>query len=142
MGPDGSIKSRRRERRMIEAMLIAAFVILTLAVALGAVLAVMHIQMKDAAMRRPQFAALHGLLALIGLGCLILALGGPPRGLDQGTASFGIIAATVLALAAVLGGGLLASRIFKGRIGGGLVGIHATFAVSGFVILIAYMLAG
>jgi|GEM_PF-2604304 len=123
-------------------MLIAAFVIVTLAVALGAVLAVMHIQMKSATMPRRQLAALHGLLALIGLGCLILALGGPPRGLDQGTASFGIIAAALFALAAVLGGGLLASRIFKGRIGGGLIGIHATLAVSGFVILAAYVFAG
>jgi hypothetical protein len=73
-------------------MLIAAFVTLGVAVLLGSVLAVLHLQ--TASSTPPwSLAALHGLLAIGGLSCLALALCGPPRGLDHGVASFGIIAA-------------------------------------------------
>jgi len=123
-------------------MLVAAFVILAFAVLLGSMLAVLHLRIKGAAMPPWPLAALHGLLAVVGLGCLVLALHGPSRGLDQGTASFGIISAALLALAASVGAKLLAARVFKKRIGGGTIGIHATLAVSGFVILIAYVFAG
>jgi len=74
--------------------------------------------------------------------CLVLALGGPPRGLDQGVASFGIIATTLITLAALIGVALLATRIFKIRIAEIMIGIHATLAVSGFVILAVYVLLG
>ncbi len=86
--------------------------------------------------------ALHGILAIVGLGCLALALRGPPRGMEQGTASFGIIAAVLFVLAALLGARLLAARIFGKQIGGGTIAVHATLAVSGFVILAAYVFAG
>ncbi len=123
-------------------MLIAAFLILACAVLLGSVLAVLHLRMTPTAMP-PQWplAALHGTLAVVGLCCLVLALRGSPQGLDRGTASFGIIAAVLLALAALLGAWFLAARVFKKRIGGGTIGIHATLAVSGFVILAAYIFA-
>jgi len=85
---------------------------------------------------------LHGLLAVGGLSCLALALRGPPRGLDQGVASFGIIATSLITLAALIGVALLATRIFKTRIAGIMIGIHATLAVGGFVILTAYVLLG
>jgi hypothetical protein len=135
-------------------MLIAAFIILGLAVLLGAALAVLHLRMGRAGTPSrcppqppPQpppwpLAALHGLLAIGGLLCLALALRGPPRGLDQGTAAFDIISAALFALAALLGARLLAARIFKRRIGGATIGIHAALAVSGFVILAAYVFAG
>ncbi len=68
-------------------MLIAAFVILGVAVLLGSVLALLHL--REGAAEPPwPLGALHGLLAIGGLGGLILTLGGPPRGLEQGTASF------------------------------------------------------
>jgi hypothetical protein len=131
-------------------MLIAAFIILGLAALLGAALAVLHLRMGRAgtSSRRPPqpppwpLAALHGLVAIGGLLCLAVALRGPPRGLDQGTTSFGIISAALFALAALLGARFLAARVFKKRIGGGLIGIHAMLAVSGFVILAAYVFAG
>lgn len=123
-------------------MLTAAFVILTIAVALGAVLAVLHLQTNIAATPPWPLGVLHGVLALIGLGCLALALRGPPRGVQQGTASFGIIAAVLFVLAALFGARLLAARFFKKRIGGGAIAIHATLAISGFVILVAYVFAG
>jgi hypothetical protein len=123
-------------------MLIAAFVILGVVVLLGSVLAVLHLRMKGAATPPWPLAALHGLLAIGGLCCLALALRGPPRGLDQGTASFGIIAIALITLAALVGAGLLAAHVLKGRIAGIMIGIHATLAVSGFVILAAYVFAG
>jgi hypothetical protein len=119
-------------------MLIAAFAFLGTTVLLGSVLSVLHLRTDGAAAPRWKLAALHGFLAIAGLSCLVLAL----RGLDQGTASFGIIAAALMALAALFGAGFLATRLLKRRLGGILIGIHATLAVSGFVILTVYVLAG
>ena len=123
-------------------MLVAAFIILGVVVLLGSVLAVLHLRVNAATMPPWPLAALHGLLAVGGLCCLALALRGPPRGLDQGTASFGIIATALITLAALVGAGLLATHILKRRIAGIMIGIHATLAVSGVVILTAYFFAG
>lgn len=121
-------------------MLTIAFIMLALAVALGSLLAVLDMPTGMPTRRWP-LAALHGLTALGGLGCLALALRGPVRGLDQGTASFGQISAWLLATAAVLGLGLLAARLRKRRLSGFQIGVHATLAVSGFVMLAAYFLS-
>ncbi len=123
-------------------MLIAAFAILGTAVLLGSMLAVMHLRTDGAAAPPWKVAALHGLAAIAGLGCLAFALRGPPRGLNQGTASFGMIAAALIALAGVFGAGFVAMRLFKKQPTGILIGMHATLAVSGFVILAVYVLAG
>lgn len=122
-------------------MLIAAFVTLGIAVLLGSLLAVLHLRAGAAAPAWP-LGALHGLLALGGLGGLILALRGPPRGLDQGTGAFGTIAAALIVLAALAGVALLAARLRKRKLPGALIGVHATLAVGGFVILAAYLFAG
>jgi hypothetical protein len=122
-------------------MLNAAFIVLGIAVLLGCVLAVLHLRTGAAPPPWP-FGALHGLIAVAGLGLLTLALRGPPRGLEQGTGAFGIIAAVLIALAALAGLALLAARLRKRRLSGTLIGIHATLAVGGFVILLAYVLAG
>jgi hypothetical protein len=122
-------------------MLIAAFDILGIAVLAGAALAILYL--RSAGVAPPWWlAATHVVFALTGLGCLLLALRGPPRGLEQGTGSFGIIAAVLIALAALVGGRLLAARIKKKQPAGILVGIHATLAIAGFVILAAYVFTG
>jgi hypothetical protein len=123
-------------------MLTAALAILGIAVLLGSWLAVMHLRTEGAVTPSWRLAAPHGLVALVGLGCLALALRGPPRGLEQGTAAFGMIAAVLIAAAATLGIGFVAARLRKRRLPGLLIGVHATLAVSGFVILIVYALAG
>jgi len=123
-----------------DAMLIAAFYALGAAVLLGSVLAVWNLRPRTAPPPWP-LAALHALVAIGGLLCLAIALRGPPRGLDQGTASFGVISAVLIALAALLGGGMLMGRLRKRRPASTLIGIHAMLAISGFVILIAYVLA-
>jgi len=122
-----------RDRCAVEylVMLIAAFVILGVAVLLGSVLAALHLQ-TGSSMPPPSLAAVHGLVAIGGLSCLALALRGPPRGLTHGVASFGILAALLITLAALIGVALLAKRIFKARIGGLMIGIHATVAASSF----------
>jgi len=120
-------------------VLIASFVILGCAALLGSILAILHLRSA-----RPvwAFGGLHGLLGLSGLGCLSATLGGPPRGLGFGTATFGMISAGLIALAALVGGGILMQRLRKRRLEGGLIGIHATLAVSGFVVLAAYLFVG
>jgi hypothetical protein len=120
-------------------MLTAAFIALAIAVLLGSGLALLH---GRAAAPPWPLGALHGLIAIGGLGCLVLALRGPPRGLDQGTGSFGTIAAVLVALAALAGLALLAARLRKRRLPATLIGVHATLAISGFVVLLAYVLAG
>jgi hypothetical protein len=121
-------------------MLNAAFYVLLAAVVLGALLAVLHLA-KRAVLPPWPLAGLHALLALGGFGLLLAALQGPPRGANQGTASFGAISAALLVVAAVFGGGLLAARLRRRPPGTTLIGIHAMLAITGFVILMAYVLS-
>ena len=122
-------------------MLTTAFVILGIAVLLGSLLAVLYLRTEGAAAPWP-LAALHGLVAIGGLFCLALALRGPLRGVEQGTASFGIIAVTLIGSAALIGVGSLVMHLLKRRLPGILIGVHATLAVGGFAILAAYVLVG
>ena len=122
-------------------MLVAAFTILSVVIVMGSVLAVLHWQEGRVAAPWP-LAPLHGLLAIGGLACLVLALLWSPRGLDQGNASFGVGAAALLALVALLGLCFVATKFIKGGHAGILIGIHATLAVSGFVVLAAYVFVG
>lgn len=121
-------------------MLAAAFILLSIAVLLGCVLAVLDMRTGNATPLWP-LAALHGLVALAGFACLLFALRGPARGAEQGTASFGMISAWLLAIAALLALSLLSARLRKRKLSGFLIGMHATFAVTGFVVLAAYFLA-
>ena len=120
-------------------MLIASFVILGSAALLGSILAILHLRSAKPART---FGGLHGLLGLSGLGCLLATFGGTPRGLGSGTAAFGMVSAGLIALAALVGGGILVQRLRKRRLQGALIGIHATLAVSGFVVLAAYIFVG
>jgi hypothetical protein len=119
-------------------MLTAAFIVLACTVAFGSGIALPHLRSASAAAVPPWLAALHALLGLGGLGLLLAALRGPARGVGQGTASFGMISAVLIALAALFAGGMLARRL-RNRRPGALLGIHATLAVSGFVMLAAYV---
>jgi hypothetical protein len=123
-------------------MLVTAFIVLGLTILFGTVLAVLHLRSNGAGSAPRLLAAFHGLLGIFGLCCLAVALRGAPRGVDQGMGAFGMIAATLVTLGALVGVGFLAARILKKRVAGALIGIHATLAVSGFVILAAYVFAG
>lgn len=120
-------------------MLNAAFAALAVAVVFGSLLALGYL--REAAAPPPwPLGALHGLIAIGGLALLALALRGPPRGAEQGTGSFGTIAAALLALAALAGLAQLALRLRGRRLPGGLIGAHATLAIGGFVVLLVYVL--
>jgi hypothetical protein len=122
-------------------MLLLSFIVLLLAALLGSVLAAMHLRGEKAP---PGWlpGALHGLLGAIGFALLLLALRGPPRGEAVGVGAFGRIAAVLLALALVAGLAILVSRLRYRRIPGLVIGIHATIAISGVVILAAYAFVG
>ena len=123
-------------------MLIAAFIVLGAAALLGSVLGTVHLRAEGTMVVPWPLGAFHGLLGVTGLGCLLVAMRGPPQGAAQGTESFELISVALIAAAAIFAAGFVAKLIFTGRRAGILIAIHAGLAVSGFVVLLAYILAG
>lgn len=123
-------------------MLLLSFVLLLIAALFGAALAALHLRAGTATPPRRVLGALHGVLGIVGLATLVRALGGPPRGEAMGVEAFGRDAAVLLAIAAVAGLAILAARLRYRRVPGLVIGIHATIAVSGVVMLAAYTLVG
>jgi hypothetical protein len=123
-------------------MLTDALVVLLLAVLLGCWLAVLHFDGRGPDKTPWPIAALHALLALGGFATLLIALSQPRPPAAGGTGGFGAMAAALFALAAVFGGAIFLRFRRKRRPASGLVGVHATLAVFGVVILAAYVLAG
>jgi hypothetical protein len=130
-------------------MLLLALVLLLITALLGTALAALLLRAESGkrppwplqALRWP-FGALHGGLGIVGLGALLLALHGPPRGEAMGVGAFGSIAAVLLAAAVLAGLVILAGRLRYRRAPPLVIGIHATIAISGVVILAAYTLVG
>jgi hypothetical protein len=122
-------------------MLSLSFGVLLIVGLLGSALAAMHLRVGGAP-PRGLFGALHGLLGAIGFAMLLLALRGPTRGAAMGVAAFGRIAAALLAIALIAGVGILILRLRHQPMTGLMIGIHATIAVGGIVILAAYTLIG
>ncbi len=121
-------------------MLDESFAVLCLAVVLGSGLAFLHL--RPGTSRPPwQLGILHGCLAIAGFSLLLPALGGRSRGLINGTAEFGTLAAILLACALLAGIGLFA-LLYAGRRPGFLIAVHTVLAITGFVILAAYVFAG
>src|ERR1700733_10602359 len=98
-------------------MLVAAAIIIGLAALCGAVLALGGLRGRPSLV-----AAIHGLLASVGIVLLALALRGPQRGIAIGTAGFGAIAASLLGTAAVVGIVMLILHYRRGRVPGVLIG--------------------
>ena len=119
-------------------MLGSATLLLALAVGIGSWIAIDAL--RRSAPPKLAWALLHGIAALAGYVLLILALGGPVRGAAAGAASFGLVAAVTLALAAVPGLLLLRSHLRGRALAGGMIGTHASVAIAGFVILLSYWL--
>ena len=121
-------------------MLQLAFIVVLIAGALGGGLAVWHLRPHAA----PPWAlgALHGVLGVAGLVLLLLALRGPPRGVAEGVAGFGTVAVVLLAIALIAGLAVLAAHLRRRAIGGLLIAIHASVAITAIVVLAAYVLVG
>ncbi len=81
----------------------------------------------------------HAAVGLGGLGVLLAALGGPPRGVALGGGSFGMVSAAMLCVAALAGALILALRLRRARPSVMLIGLHATLALFGVVVLAAYL---
>jgi hypothetical protein len=122
-------------------MLLASFTLLLIAAASGGVLAMLGFR-PEVPPPAPIYGVLHGCLGAGGFAALLLALRGPPRGVAMGGGSFGAIAAVLLAVALLVGLIMLALRARVRQVPGLIIGIHATIAISGIVILAAYTLLG
>ena len=123
-------------------MLALAFGVLLVAGVLGGVLAMARLRASGTALPGWPIGAVHGMLGVIGLAALLVALRGPPRGVAMGVGSFGRIAAGLLAIALIAGLGILVGRVRRRRVAGLIVGVHASVAISGIVVLAAYTLVG
>ena len=122
-------------------MLTGAFIALLFAVLFGSWLAILHFGGRGPDKTPWPIAAVHAALALGGLAALLFALSGPQPPAPGGTGGFGAAAAFMLALAATAGGAIFLRFRRKRQQSTGLVGVHATLAVFGVVILAAYVLA-
>jgi hypothetical protein len=120
-------------------VLTVSFGLLLAAALLGTVLAALHLR-ETMAPPSWSLGALHGLIGILGLITLLIALRGPPRGLAIGVDGFGRTAAVLLALTLLAAVAILVARLRDRRVPGLLIGLHATTAVSGLVILAAYVL--
>jgi hypothetical protein len=89
---------------------------------------------------RPTVGVLHALFGAAALVALILTLGGAPRGVAMGVGSFGRIAAWLLGTALLVGFGIVAVRLRTRQVPAFVIGIHATIAICGIVMLAAYTL--
>lgn len=87
---------------------------------------------------RPPLAAgvAHALVGAVGLGLLLLALGGPARGVAAGVGSFGAVAA------GLFGGALLTGVVLLLQRKGVVMAIHAGIAITGFVMVMAWVALG
>jgi hypothetical protein len=122
-------------------MLLLSFGLLLTAAMLGGLLAALHLRGRNApAGWMP--GALHGVCGVAGLIVLLFALRGPPRGEAMGVASFGRIAALLLVIAPSVGLAIRVVRVRCHPATGLIIGIHATIAIGGIVILAAYTLVG
>ena len=86
--------------------------------------------------------AAHGIFGIIGFLVLLRTLGEPPSGVNSGVANFGVFAAWLIGAALLLGCFAFAVRWRRRPVSSVVIGIHATLAVAGLVMLGAYLGAG
>ena len=82
---------------------------------------------------------LHGGLGVAGFVLLLAGLRGPARGVEQGAGSFGVVAAGFVGAAVLLGAFVFAARIRNRTPAMLAMGVHATLAVGGLVMLLSYL---
>jgi hypothetical protein len=89
-------------------------------------------------MRKPVVGILHGIVGALGLALSVTALQGPRRGDAMGTGSFGVTAAVLIAMALAFGPfiPLLSKR--TPRFSGVTIATHASLAIAGFVLFLAW----
>jgi len=116
-------------------MLFPSLFALCATAALGVALVVLYGVRRFALIR--WIGPLHGLAGLSGFVLLLLALRGPARGAAYGAAGLRVMAAALLGVAILIGPVVLAVRRRRGD-PMLAIGLHATLAVFGLVLLAAY----
>lgn len=117
-------------------MILDSFWIVSAAALLGVVLTLLYGTGRRGGLRIA--GPLHGLIGASGLALLVLALRGPTRGAAYGVNGFGTTAAVLLGCAVPLGLLVLRSRLRR-RDPMFVIGVHATVAIFGLVLLAAYV---
>lgn len=124
-------------------MLQMSLALLLAAALLGLVLAGLHLAVPHRRLPVPWPAwVAHATIGVGGFAVLLRGLGGPPRGVAMGVGAFGRFAAILFAVALLAGGAILFERLRYRRMPILLVGLHATLAIAGVVVLAAYTLIG
>ena len=119
-------------------MLTVPLSLLCAAALLGLGLATLHLAGSPLVRRVALLAYGHGLLGAAGLLALLPALAGPPRGVALGAGQFGIAGAVLLGLALLLATVLLAARLRRRALPSLVIGLHATLAIGGVIVLAAW----
>ena len=120
-------------------MLSFALVLFSLAVLIGVAIGIRF--SVDGRLPSRAIGAVHGLLGLSGLSALIVAVvSGAGTGDRYGTASFGPVAVILAALAVLAGAGIALLGRRAARSIGLLIAVHASLAVTAYVLLLAYAL--
>jgi hypothetical protein len=114
--------------------------IISLTVIAGTILAFWHLRATENGGRPPALAGIaHGLAGAVGLAVLLLVLHGPVRGAASGVGSFGTTSAWLFGAALV--SGLVVWRRRR-RSPAVMMAVHAGFAVTGWVLLLAWVSLG
>jgi len=121
-------------------VLIYALCLIGAAAILGTGLAVVYLQSEGRRVPHWALAALHGAVAFAGFVLLLIVLAGPPKGETYGAPMMGRIAAGFLVFALLTGLLPLNARLRRRRLPlpSLVIGMHATMAISGVVILAAF----
>ena len=119
-------------------MLSFALVLFSLAVLIGVAIGIRF--SVDGRLPSRAIGAVHGLLGLSGLSALIVAVSGAGTGDRYGTASFGPVAVILAALAVLAGAEIALLGRRAARSIGLLIAVHASLAVTAYVLLLAYAL--
>ncbi len=122
-------------------MLRLSLIVLGAAMLVGFGLAVANLRPSGRTPPLPARVA-HGLLGTIGLGTLLLTMGQPAAGANEGVAPFRLDAAVLLSAALLLGLGILAIVRIAPKSARAVMAVHAAVAMFGRAILAAYASRG
>jgi hypothetical protein len=117
-------------------MLLTAVVLLGAAILAGLGLVARLSLGRTGAARWP--GVVHGTVGALGFVALLLGLRGSARGVRMGAGSFGVVAAGFLAATLLIAATIVLAQMRRRSPPGLAIALHATLAVGGFVMLVAY----
>jgi hypothetical protein len=122
-------------------MLRLSLILLGVAMLFGFWLAALHL--RETGKAPPLLVrAAHGVLGAAGLLALLLTMGQPAQGANEGVGTFRLDAAVLLGAALAMGLGILLTFRIAPKPAGAVIALHATIAMFGLAILAAYVSLG